>query len=483
MKRIHPYLPIISLIRIIHDQMKMKRFLNSKGFLNALQLLILVLLIASASISRGVLATTSYKISISVNPTSGRKGTSFRVTASVSISNMKTGTAHVILKTVAPDGTYSYYASSAQDVTPYRQWVPSDMPVSQTYSWTVKADQVGDYISIIEITIDGDVPNGFLKDSRSAIFTSAANSGDSGEMTYYYHVSVEEDTVSAGNKIHILVSTDYPNPSFITVRLRDSAGQTRASWPGDSVPSTYTIPSSGPDGTWIISPSLTSRVDTKGDSFSVTGSKSQTQDQNWIRLRIGASKIYIGQTVTLSSKYKYVGTEKIRIRYLAKLGSKRVELLVNNPRYGTSKEFKPTSPGIWIVKAYLEEKRWSPINGYYWSTMAVDTKELTVKARMKTRLLLEFPRKVHVGDTVTITARLICNNSQIPGKIRLFVDQAAYSLDSGETLTIKAKSTGTIDISARYDGDEAHEPSQNGGGLIEVWTKPRIEVDWVKPKG
>ncbi|RLG49407.1 MAG: hypothetical protein DRO00_10000 [Thermoproteota archaeon] len=449
----------------------------------AFQLLILVLSVASASIiPKDVLATASYKISISVNPTSGRKGTSFTVTASVSISNMKTGTAHVILKTVAPDGTYSYYASSAQDVTPYRQWVPSDMPVSQTYTWTVKADQVGDYVSIIEITIDGDVPNGFLKDSRSVTFTSTASSSNSDGTNYYYYVSVQEDSVLAGNKIHISVNTDYPNPSFITVRLRDSSGKTRASWAGDSVPSTYTIPSSGPDGTWVISPSSTEGVDTRGDSFKVTGSDSPSQDQDWIRLRIGASKVYVGQSVTLSSKYKYTGTETIRIRYLANLGSEQVELLVNNPKYGTSKQFKPPSPGIWTVRAYLEEKRWNPTVGYYWSTIASDAKELTVNAKMVTSLVLEFPKKVHVGDTIRIVARLICNKTQISGKIRLFVDQGEHIVESGEAISLQATSTGTIDVSACYDGDEAHEPSKNGGGLIEVWTKPTIKVEKVSIK-
>ncbi len=238
---------------------------------------VLALTLASTNlplIPKDVVATASYRIDISVDPTSGNVGTSFRVSASVDISGMETGTAYVILKTVAPDGSYAYYADSAHDVPPYRQWNYNDMPVSQTYTWTITADQAGSYVSSITIIIDGDAPNGHLEDTKTATFTASNNPPPTTPPppSYYYHVSVQEDEVPRGGTIHISVSTNYPNPSYISVTLKDSNGATRRTWSGDAVPSTYTIPSSGPDGIWTITPSGMIGVDTRGDSFTITGS-------------------------------------------------------------------------------------------------------------------------------------------------------------------------------------------------------------------
>ena len=437
-------------------------------------------------------ATASYTISISVSPTSGNVGDSFTVTASVSISGMETGTAYVILKTVAPDGSYAYYANSAWSaddggVPPYRQWVPDDMPVSQSYSWTVTANQEGSYVSSITIVIDGDAPGGHLEDSKSATFT-ATSSGGGGGSNVWIDVSVSPSSVQQGGSVTITVTTsDYlpPNPQIVTSVYPPGSSSPAASYSGKGT-FTFNVPSNAQTGTWtvkgVIKDSSGNAVAQDQATFSVTssGGSDPPTTQSWIRIKgVNPSSPYEGQETTFYVRYNYAGDEiHKRVRLVISHGA-NTELMKSAQagKHDVSFTFTPETSGTYYIYANLEERRWDPVNGYYWSSVASDSYTLLVNAKMDTELILNFPSKVHVGDTISITVKLMCGGSELNGKTcKLYIDQGEHTVQSGSTFQILAERTGTIDVSAEFEGDEAHKPSQNGGGLIEVWTRPTIEI-------
>jgi len=462
--------------------------------LYAFQIIILALVIAGIPlVTKDVTATASYSISISVNPTSGEKGTSFKVIASVSISNMKTGTAYVILKTVAPDGTYAYYASSAKDVPPHRQWTSGDMPVSQTYTWTVTATQKGDYVSTIEIVIDGDAPNGFLKDSRSATF-SVTSSGEVSEdsSSSWIDVSVSPSSVQQGGTVKITVSTSSwlpANPQILTYVYPPSSSKPATSYSGKGTFS-FSVPSNAQTGTWtvksVIRDSASNKVAQDQAVFSVitSGGEKSSGLSSWIQIRsVRPGSPYEGQAVKIAVRYNYAGEEiHKRVRLIA--FGQEMQQSAYKGKNDASFSIIPTKAGTFTITAILEEEKRSPVFGKYWSEVASDSYTITVNVKLTTQLVLEFPKKVYVGDAINITVKLLCGGLELKGiSCKLYVDQSVHNILSGGTFTIKATRTGTIDVSAKFEGDEAHKPSQNGGGLIEVWTKPKIEVDEVKTKG
>ncbi len=93
-----------------------------------------------------------------------------------------------------------------------------------------------------------------------------------------------------------------------------------------------------------------------------------------------------------------------------------------------------------------------------------------------------FPEKVHVGDTIEITVVLrdASTHQEIRGKtVTLYIDAESHQVKSGSTFTIQATYTGTIDIGARFEGDDQYDGAYYPGGLIEVWTRPTITITYV----
>jgi hypothetical protein len=137
-------------------------------------------------------------------------------------------------------------------------------------------------------------------------------------------------------------------------------------------------------------------------------------------------------------------------------------------------QFTPTSSGaltIW-VKGYFDRKS-LPGSGFgRWISNST-----TMFVRSIVALILEYPKKVHVGDMINITVKLMCNGKELQNKpIRVFVDEGELLAHSGQTILVKAERPGTIDISALFEGDQEYSSAQNGGGLIEVWTKPVLKL-------
>jgi len=108
---------------------------------------------------------------------------------------------------------------------------------------------------------------------------------------------------------------------------------------------------------------------------------------------------------------------------------------------------------------------------------------ITVNNQIVPVLELEFPEKVYVGDSISIAVRLMHEGQCISGlEVRVYVDNDVHICNSGESITIMATRTGTIDVSAEFEGNDHYEPAHNGGGLIEVWTRPTITIEYVGPK-
>ena len=444
---------------------------------HAILILLPILLAFGVSSGLRVIAKASYTISISVSPSSGDVGDSFTVTASVSISGLDSGTAYVVMKTIAPDGSYSYYASSAQNAPPYRQWVPDDMPVSMTYSWTVTADKEGIYTSVIEITIDGDVAGGFLKDSRSATFeASSPTSPPSGSID----VSVSPISVQKGESVTISVKTDGylpPNPSVYTYVYPPSSSDPIRTYAGTGT-FTFTVPSDGPAGTWRISGVIKDQSNnifaSDTETFTVIDSTSsssshQTTSLPSIWVTATPNPADLGETVLIEVHYRYDWNEYCLPNPIQiKIGSSD---WVNS---AGKFEFTPTFSGtISIgVRGYFDRR---DLPGSDFGTWVSNSTTLLVRKAVK--LLLDYPKKVHVGDLINITAKLMCGDGLLKDRqIRVFVDEGEFHVKSGQSITILAERPGTIDISALFEGDQEYSPAQNGGGLIEVWTKPVLKV-------
>lgn len=392
-------------------------------------------------------------IQVSVSPSSVQKGQA--LTISIQAGNVPSG-GDVFTQVRDPSGAVARtYAGTGE----FRYVVPSD---AWAGTW-----------SVVSQVLDS---GGSVLAQDSASFTVSASS-------YYYYVSVVEESVQPGGTIHLSVSTNYQNPGSIKVYLRDPSGSTLATWPGDSVPGSYTLPSDAQTGTWRVAVDQVLNVDTRGDSFSVTsGGGSGTS--SWIRIRsVYPKSPYEGQALTVKVRYNYAGTETYkRVRLLA-FGQELIKSAYDG-KNEASFSLTPTKPGTFTINAVLEERKFNPVVGYYWSQVASDSYMITVSAKMETQLILEFPKKVHVGDLINITVRLMRGGSELDGKAcKLYVDQGVHDVLSGQTFTIMAKRTGTIDVSAEFGGDEAHKPSKNGGGLIEVWTKPTIEITSVSCGG
>lgn len=445
--------------------------------------LVIISLLILATISSSlkpsyVSAEASYTISISVDPSSGETGDSFTVTATVSISGLNSGTAYVIMKTIAPDGTYSYYASSAQDVSPYRQWDPEDMPVSMKYSWTITAEEEGTYTSTIEIIIDGDVPEGFLRDSKSVTFeaSSSSSSSTSGSID----VSVSPSSVQRGESVSISVTIDGylpPNPKIITHVYSPGSSNPVKTYYGTGT-FTYSVPSDGAIGTWKVSSFVKDQLGNVAASDSETfkvvdntprSSDSQSSDVPRLWMTVTPNPADVGDVVRVRIHCWYPQDEYYPPNPLQiKVG--------NSDWVDVSGEFKftPTSSGalkIW-VKGYFDKRSLPGHNFGVWRDNFT-----TIFVRRAVMLILEYPKRVHVGDTINITVKLMCGDKELQGKqIRVFVDEGEFSVSSGQTILILAKRPGTIDVSALFEGDQEYSSTKNGGGLIEVWTKPVLRT-------
>ena len=456
----------------------MRESYHLRDYRFAILILLLVTLASSSSLKpRFVNAETTYSISISVNPSSGEVGDSFTVRASVTISGLSSGTAYVVMKTVAPDGSYSYYASSAQDVPPYRQWVSNDMPVSMTYTWTVTAEEEGTYTSTIEIIIDGDASGGLLKDSRSAFFeASSGPSQDGGSV----NVSVNPSNVKRGESVSISVVTQGflpPNPRIYTYVYPPGASNPVQTYSGTGT-FTYVVPSDGEVGIWRVSSLVKDEFGnvaaSDSDSFKVADDTSSSSDSErsspelWVIATPNPADV--GKTVKVTVHYRY---PKDKYYYPNPL-----QIKIGNGEWtnlGGELQFTPTSSGplTIFVKGYFDSKS-LPGHGFgIWVSNST-----TIFVRKIVTLLLEYPEKVHVGDSISIKAKLMCGDRELMGKkIRVFVDEEEFLIDSGQTIVIQAERAGTIDVSALFEGDQECSPARNGGGLIEVWTKPLLKVE------
>lgn len=342
-------------------------------------------MIASTSITTQNIGATSYNISISVSPKSGGKGTSFTVTATVEISDMKSGTAYVILKTRAPDGSRAYYANSAwpEDqggVPPHRQWIASDMPVSQTYTWTVTADQAGDYVSSITIVIDGDAPGGHLEDSKSATFTATSgdgggNGGDKGGGgNAWIDVTVSPSSVQQGSSITITVEAGgymSPNPQIVTSVYPPDSNFPVKTFYGEGT-FTYNLPPDAQTWTWTLEGVI---KDDSGNpyardkaSFSVTSScgGSDGESGSWIIRDVSPQIPYVGQKVRVKVRYNYDGNKEARV-VLQAFGK---EIMYYYNRNEETFEITPNQSGTFTINVKLQEKRWNPVFGKKWSTLA-----------------------------------------------------------------------------------------------------------------
>ena len=136
----------------------------------------------------------------------------------------------------------------------------------------------------------------------------------------------------------------------------------------------------------------------------------------------------------------------------------------------------PAKEGTYSVRASFAG------NSLYEGTSATSTVRVERQARRRCLIELIYPEKVHVGDVVNITVILrdVETHQEIRGKpVVLYVDADSHQVESGSTFTIRAGYPGTIDVGARFEGDEEYGEAYDPGGLIEVWTRPSIEITYV----
>jgi len=99
--------------------------------------------------------------------------------------------------------------------------------------------------------------------------------------------------------------------------------------------------------------------------------------------------------------------------------------------------------------------------------------------RRSCSLELRFPARVHVGDTIelTVVLRDSATGQEIRGRpVTLYLDANDVRVESGSTFTVQAVRAGTIDVGARFPGDDLYKEAYAPGGLIEVWTRPEITI-------
>ncbi len=118
----------------------------------------------------------------------------------------------------------------------------------------------------------------------------------------------------------------------------------------------------------------------------------------------------------------------------------------------------------------------------YDGTSASGTVRVQRQSKKNCTIELIFPRRVRVGDVVNVTVVLrdAETHREIRGKVvTLYIEAESHRVESGSTFTIQAKYTGTIDVGARFEGDEEYNGAYDPGGLIEVWTRPEITITYV----
>ena len=136
----------------------------------------------------------------------------------------------------------------------------------------------------------------------------------------------------------------------------------------------------------------------------------------------------------------------------------------------------PSQEGTYTVRASFAG------NSQYDGTSASATVRVQRPSKKNCIIELIYPEKVHVGDFVNITVVLrdAETHQEIGGRpVILYVDADSHEIESGSTFTIRAEYPGTIDVGARFEGDEQYDAAYDPGGLIEIWTRPSIEITHV----
>ncbi|MDK2464132.1 MAG: carboxypeptidase regulatory-like domain-containing protein [Candidatus Korarchaeota archaeon] len=136
----------------------------------------------------------------------------------------------------------------------------------------------------------------------------------------------------------------------------------------------------------------------------------------------------------------------------------------------------PTQEGTYAVRASFAG------NSQYDRTSASATVRVQRPSKRDCIVELIYPEKVHVGDIVNITVVLrdAETHQEIKGKVvTLYIEADSHQIESGSSFTIQAEYPGTIDVGARFEGDSEYNGAYDPGGLIEVWTRPRITITYV----
>ncbi len=136
----------------------------------------------------------------------------------------------------------------------------------------------------------------------------------------------------------------------------------------------------------------------------------------------------------------------------------------------------PTQEGIYAARANFAG------NSQYDRTSASATVRIQRQSKRDCIVELIYPEKVHVGDIVSITVVLkdAETHQEIKGKVvTLYIEADSHQIESGASFTIQAEYPGTIDVGARFEGDSEYNGAYDPGGLIEVWTRPRITITYV----
>lgn len=136
----------------------------------------------------------------------------------------------------------------------------------------------------------------------------------------------------------------------------------------------------------------------------------------------------------------------------------------------------PAREGTYSVRASFAG------DSLYEGATATSTVRVERPSRRGCLIELIYPEKVRVGDFVNIT--VILRDAETHQEVRgrpviLYVDADSHEIESGSTFTIRAEYPGTIDVGARFEGDEQYDEAYYPGGLIEIWTRPSIEITYV----
>ncbi|HDM91780.1 MAG TPA: carboxypeptidase regulatory-like domain-containing protein [Candidatus Korarchaeota archaeon] len=226
--------------------------------------------------------------------------------------------------------------------------------------------------------------------------------------------------------------------------VSDSGGGSGGGGGGDNPP-----PSKKPTKLTIaVNPSTVE----PGKTFSVSGGLFDSSQSDWWNYPIAGATI----TVTFNGQTKTATTAS---------------------NGGWSVVFKaPSQEGTYTVRASFAG------NPQYEGTSASATVRVRRPSKRDCIIELIYPGKVHVGDVVNITVILrdAETHQEIKGKmVTLYIEADSHQVESGSTFAIQAKYLGTIDVGARFEGDSEYNGAYNPGGLIEVWTRPSIQITHV----